>query len=333
MDKNLSDSDLLLSIVIPVYNVELYLARCLDSILKQQVDFEYEVIIVNDCSSDSSYNVILDYQRTYKNIILVNHEVNKKLSVARRSGINLCRGLYVMHVDSDDWLEVNSLMSISRIIKYYYPDVAVFNYYVENSNNKRKLIKSIGTTFFFTNKGEFQEYFLGAPWNKVVRKELLDDLIFGSVGINNGEDLVYSTELFLKAETILLSDFAYYVYFNNLTSLSRGNDSVIFLSNQLVVLDELTKILTRYKVAKTIKNFAINYYLDFILLEVFKYNFKLNKKKRQEVFPFLASIFANTLITEIEKDELHGSMYSKIKCFGKVLKRFGVRKVIGLIVK
>ena len=80
MDKNVMRSDIFLSIVIPVYNVEKYLARCLDSILKQQVEFSYEIIAVNDCSTDSSYSILLDYKKKYHNIVLVNHKSNQKLS-------------------------------------------------------------------------------------------------------------------------------------------------------------------------------------------------------------------------------------------------------------
>jgi glycosyltransferase involved in cell wall biosynthesis len=333
MDKNLITSDIFLSIVIPVYNVEFFLARCLDSILKQKVDFRYEIIAVNDCSTDSSFSILLDYKNKYDNIILVNHKRNLKLSIARKSGIDLCKGDYIMHIDSDDWVEANCLQKIHNIITSSQPDVVVFNYYIENSNQFRNKIKSIYQSHYVSEKKKAQKYFLGAPWNKIVKRQLLEDIIFGSVGINNGEDLVYSTELFFKAKNILLCNFSFYVYFNNLTSLTKVENSFNFLSNQQIVLSQLSFIIKKHKPTFAEISFVINYFLNFIYLEIFKYNFKLNNEVKKSVFPLLKNISSNDILSKQEKEKLNQSFNCKLIILFEILKRFGIKKTVGLMIK
>ena len=105
-----------ISIIIPVYNVEKYLSRCLESCLNQDVQRdEYEIIIVNDGSSDGSQAIAEQYVAEYTNIKLINQE-NRGLSVARNHGFKAALGQYVWFVDSDDWIETNCLLGIYDIM-------------------------------------------------------------------------------------------------------------------------------------------------------------------------------------------------------------------------
>ncbi|MCM1137470.1 MAG: glycosyltransferase [Duncaniella sp.] len=98
-----------LSIIVPVYNVEKYIERCLLSLLNQHLDTEsYEIICINDGTKDNSCSIIQKYQQTNKNIRLVN-KINGGLSSARNRGIEESKGKYIMFVDSDDYIIPNSL--------------------------------------------------------------------------------------------------------------------------------------------------------------------------------------------------------------------------------
>ena len=326
-------SEKFLSIVIPVYNVEKYLTRCLDSILKQEVNFSYEIIAVNDCSTDSSYSILLDYINKYDNITLVNHKSNQRLSIARKSGIDLCKGDYIMHIDSDDWIEANCLQKIHSIITNSQPDVVVFNYYIENSNQIRNTIKNIIQTHNVTEKKIAQKFFLGAPWNKIVKRQLLEEIIFGSVGINNGEDLVYSTEIYFKANNILLSNFSFYVYYNNLASLTKLDNSLNFISNQELVLSQLSILIKKYKPTLEEISFVINYFLNFIYLEIFKYNFKSTNEMKKTLIHGLKNISSNSILSKQDTISLNQSFESKLISLLEILKRFGLKKTFGLIIK
>jgi glycosyltransferase involved in cell wall biosynthesis len=99
-----------LSIIIPFFNVEKYIAECLESVYNQDIpEEEYEVICVNDCSPDHSRDIVLQYQQKHPNLILIEHEENKMLGAARNTGLRAARGEYVWFIDSDDYIEKNIL--------------------------------------------------------------------------------------------------------------------------------------------------------------------------------------------------------------------------------
>ena len=117
-----------LSIIVPVYNVADYLAKCLDSLLAQDLQQnEYEIIVVNDGSTDNSGDIAQYYADKYSNIILINQE-NQGLSGARNTGIANARGEYVQLVDSDDYLEENVLGGLLKQIEEERLDVLRFKY-------------------------------------------------------------------------------------------------------------------------------------------------------------------------------------------------------------
>lgn len=112
------------SIIIPVYNVEQYLTKCLDSVVNQTYNDEYEVICVNDGSTDSSLAILEEYEEKHDKIKIIN-QANGGLSEARNSGLRAAQGEYVWFVDSDDWIEVNALEILDKSIKN--EDIVCFN--------------------------------------------------------------------------------------------------------------------------------------------------------------------------------------------------------------
>lgn len=108
--------ELLISIIIPVYNVEHYLEKCLRSCAEQDIEStEYEIIAINDGSMDSSLDILKSIASEYKNITFVSQE-NMGLSSARNKGLSRARGNYVWFVDSDDWVEQNCLRKITDLL-------------------------------------------------------------------------------------------------------------------------------------------------------------------------------------------------------------------------
>lgn len=136
MDKTVSKVTPDISIIIPVYNVEKYLIRCLDSVFKQKFSGSIEVIAVDDASTDNSLSLLYEYQKEENRLQIVEHKVNQKLSVARLTGMKKSTGEFVMHVDSDDWLQDNSLESLYLKCREVDADVVVYNYIKEDSFGK-----------------------------------------------------------------------------------------------------------------------------------------------------------------------------------------------------
>lgn len=98
----------MISVVVPVYNVQKYIARCMDSLVGQTFQGPYEIIVIDDGSTDDSIKIVEEYQKSYSNI-LVHHQENGGLSVARNKGVQLATGKYIIFVDSDDSLRLDAL--------------------------------------------------------------------------------------------------------------------------------------------------------------------------------------------------------------------------------
>ena len=115
-----------LSVIVTVYNREKYLARCLDSILCQDLD-EYEIIVIDDGSSDGSWPMIENYRERYPEKIQAFHQANAGVSRARNAGLSRAQGEYIAFVDSDDWLKENCFGTIYREAKSHACDILLFD--------------------------------------------------------------------------------------------------------------------------------------------------------------------------------------------------------------
>ena len=123
-----------LSFIVPIYNVEKYLDRCIDSLVNQDISKEiYEIICIDDASIDNSRYIIEQYKIQYSNIILISHKENKGLSATRNTGINLAKGKYIWFIDSDDFIEYNCLSFLLRKCEFNDIDILCFNYNVVNN--------------------------------------------------------------------------------------------------------------------------------------------------------------------------------------------------------
>lgn len=123
-----------LSVIVPVYNVSKYLAKCLDSLICQELKpEEYEIIVVNDGSTDNSEEISRQYEEKYSNIKVVRQK-NQGLSGARNTGIKLAHGKYIQFVDSDDYLQPNVLKTLVEKMESDNLDVLRFNYQNVNEN-------------------------------------------------------------------------------------------------------------------------------------------------------------------------------------------------------
>ncbi len=329
----MNNDNIVISIIIPVYNVEKYLNRCLDSILSQKTNFQYEIIAVDDCSTDTSTCILETYAKKYDFFKIIKHERNLSLSIARKTGFKVAKGDFIMNIDSDDWIESNSLQKIYNIISDDNSDIVVFNYIVDDSFNSRKEIKITNSIKSINDKDSFHPLFLGAPWNKIVRRELLINILYGELGINNGEDLVYSTEIFLKANKISINQYSFYVYFKNLSSLTRMIESEKFLSNQILVLKQLTEIFDKYSPSEKKIKLILKYFIKFIFIELYKYHFNNNKQNKNKILYCLTELNNNSYLNNYFHNQIIASIQHKHKLLFNLLKYVGLKKTSILLIK
>jgi len=175
---------MIISLVLPVYNVEKYLSKCVESCLNQNIPKEqYEIIIVDDGSTDTSGQIGKEYENNNRNVSLI-HQQNKGLSGARNTGLFRAKGKYVWFIDSDDWIENNCLADIIEKLEEAQPDTMVINFYKIDQNENRTFSakKNIGfkenhiysgTEYFGKRAGDFLNSWRYISNNKFLRNNNL----------------------------------------------------------------------------------------------------------------------------------------------------------------
>ncbi|MGO5473359.1 glycosyltransferase [Streptococcus hyointestinalis] len=204
----------LLSVIVPVYNVEKYLKRCLESILVQSWN-NYEIILVDDGSTDRSAQICDSYAEKYE-MIRVIHKENNGLSDTRNRGIEQASGEYVYFPDSDDWLEPNTFSDLSDVIEELTYDIISFNREFVTSEEE-KLVSAKPRIQKLSGKQALLEMLkqgdvTGFANDKIYRKNLfLDNDIEFPVG-KYYEDLGTNYKLFLKSTKVYVTNQKYYHY-------------------------------------------------------------------------------------------------------------------------
>lgn len=205
----------LLSIIIPVYNVEPYIKRCLDSILVQ-LDSRMEIIIVNDGSTDRSGEICNEYASKYDAIKVI-HENNRGVSAARNQGLKMAKGEYISWVDPDDYLDSEWGISILTALEEQSVDILIYDYVLLKHNfekiwsyrnedcklEKEQLLKDIGEDQIIQSQ----------LWHKIIRRELYKNIKFPE-DITCMEDFAVIHLLIEKAQTLyyIHKPLYYYVY-------------------------------------------------------------------------------------------------------------------------
>lgn len=213
-----------ISVVVPVYNVEQYLSKCLDSIIAQTYS-DLEIIVVDDGSTDDSNN-ICDFYKKQDSRIQVIHKENGGLSDARNVGIDIATGKYICFVDSDDYIEKDYVAQMYEQIRKYCADICCCGKIVE-CRGKKSVINS--SSQFVVNSVDVFKYYLqkkeidNSAVDKLYRRELFDNVRF-PVG-RCYEDIGTIYKIFLKANTIVHIDVPLYHYVVRSGSISHGHYS------------------------------------------------------------------------------------------------------------
>lgn len=210
-----------ISFIIPVYNAERYLAGCLDSIYATSVDeCVFEVICVNDCSLDKSREVVLEYQKTHTNLVLIDHAENKKAGGARNTGLLAAKGEYVWFVDADDTIAPNALNTILEACETNNLDALCFNYalwYSDKMKAEHVFEKSLkvqkGADFLMDVFGDGIIYHLGYAVRAVYRRlVLLEHNVRFPEHLIYGEDTTFMAEGVMYGERVMAVDDVLYNY-------------------------------------------------------------------------------------------------------------------------
>lgn len=243
-------SDFLVSIILPVYNAEDYLEKCIQSILNQEYK-NIELIIVNDGSTDNSDYVCRKFSKSDQRVRYYLQE-NSGPSVARNKGIEIAAGEYVQFIDADDYLEINSIETLVTNIEDSDLVIAGYrNVYSENENKKSINVQPSKTSLY--PKETFLDIFgdilekqlFHYTWHKLYRTEIVKQIKFLDE-MKIGEDLIFNLDYMDIAENItLINEVVYNHIWYNQTSTTKAYHDNLFLTRKMMH-ERLASFLIRY---------------------------------------------------------------------------------------
>lgn len=233
----------LISVIIPVYNVEKYLRRCLDSVIAQTYQ-NLEIICVDDGSIDDSEKICDQYAVRDARIKVI-HQENQGLSAARNRGLDAAEGEYIAFVDSDDYILEGMYKKMLDKLLDYSVDLCVCQWQYEFSDGRQVVKKkNIDPTIYgcktslefarFLYRGNYENGVVVAAWNKLYRRALLDKIRFeGRIH----EDEAFCGRIMAKNISVYVMEEQFYVYAQNGDSLTNKP----FSANKFFFLDALAE--------------------------------------------------------------------------------------------
>lgn len=224
----------MVSVIIPVYNVEKYLSRCLDTILAQSFGDDLEIICVDDSSTDSSPEILEAYAKYDSRIKIIN-KANGGLSSTRNVGISVSKGEYILFVDSDDWISTNTIEVLYKNAVQNNSDIVLFAYVKANSDLSPKTFmgvpecQSLGNFNAETLSENFLKFLPVSTWCKFYRADFLknNNITFYENIIY--EDVPFWAEVFTQAKVISYVNEPLYFYRENREGqITSKNDESVF---------------------------------------------------------------------------------------------------------
>ena len=236
----------LVSIILPVYNAELYIEKCINTVIKQSYE-EWELLLIDDGSTDNTYNVITQYLVECEKIKYFKL-VNGGVSNARNYGLEKALGEYIFFLDADDFLEKDCLQKAVKASKDSDSDIVIMAHYelidkknrcvTNNKFNKSELIceNDIIRTFLVTDKFGWE------VWGKLYRRDLLVDITFDKT-MRIAEDALFLCNALLKSKKVyFLKEYEYYYRLNANSVMAQGfserNMDIIKAINRIFNLTE-----------------------------------------------------------------------------------------------
>ncbi len=267
-----------LSVIVPVYNVEKTLRRCIASIVRQNVD-SMEIIMVNDGSTDGSLAVAEDLAREYDCIKLIS-QANGGLSAARNTGIEACSGELITFVDSDDWLLDNTYAQLLSIMESHADcDIVEYRPIASNGSQVRYECSEISTfssakDYWLNGKAYRHTY----AWNKIFRRRLLFQGNKPDIRFPEGklfEDVYFLSELLTRNPRIIVTPIEGYVYYYNTEGITantgaKGHEDL--LEGHLKAA-KLLQMEFMHEEANTVMAEEAEYYLDILNIQICAYKY------------------------------------------------------------
>lgn len=316
------------SVIIPVYNSEKYIERCIKSVLNQTFQ-EFELILINDGSKDNSQKILELYKEKYADKIILVSQENMGVAKTRNKAIKIANGQYIMFIDNDDYIDNGYIETHIKKIEETNADIVMSGYRRVNIDKKILFKQKLLNT-------NWSKYIVLAPWAKVYKREFLIKHNVEFLDYAIGEDVYFNLVAFAKSPKIEIIDYIGYNWFFNTKSVS--NTSQRGLSKEIDIRVLLDKILVEYNEKdELIEYYFVRYFIWYMLFsgrksssKKFIHYYDEGKKWLKEnkinnnISPFSYKLkgesIKNRIIvgTFLLIDKLHCiKLFSKIYCKGK----------------
>lgn len=225
----------LISVIVPVFNVQDYLYSCLNSIINQTYD-NIEIICINDCSTDKSTIILDKFKKQDERIILINHKKNLGLSAARNTGLNYANGKYISFIDSDDVINTNYFENLIKMVSIKNHDIVISNIYTfsEHIEKLEKCwypntdIQDYFRTKITTNLYEYYHYLPVMAWGKLYSAEFLKELNIRFIPGILHEDEPWALQIFANTKNFTFCNNAIYYYRQRENSIMKMKETANF---------------------------------------------------------------------------------------------------------
>ena len=297
------------SVIVPVYNGEQYLKKCLDSLCNQTLD-NIEIIVINDASIDNTASILEDYRKNNSNIRIITNKKNKGIGYNRNKGIKEAKGTFISFVDCDDYLDKSMLEKMYNKAVKDNSELVICNYYMmqENGTEIKNDINIVdeNTKTLKDNSNLLLDINL-SPWNKLYKKELIEDISF--VEKMKYEDAPFVIKALNRANKISFVDEKLYYYIIHSKSETTVVDKRVFDIFKVLdlILDELKDNNSEYKEA-------------FVIRTLFRYTLQQRNQKDKEVankFIDDAFIYLNSNFPNWKKN----SIYKRRSFFKRMIEK------------
>lgn len=290
------------SIIVPIYNAEKYLEKCLNSLVKQTLS-DIEIIALNDGSTDKSAEILAELQKKYADKLCVYHQENVGISETRNRGIHYAKGTYISFVDSDDSVDLTFCEKMVDKMESSSLDMVVCEYYeVSGEKRIRKAVPACDENTVI-EKPEILFEINTSPWNKLYRREFLleHDILF-PVGLKY-EDAVFMQKILAKRAKVgsVHEPLVYYV-------IHSGSESTVVKKNVFDIFEILDEVAAAYSEFADAEYCRVKQYLEYFTINrITVYNIQqIYQEDPQSVATFIAKGFQylDTKFPQWRKNEL-----------------------------
>ncbi|MCR5261879.1 MAG: glycosyltransferase family 2 protein [Candidatus Gastranaerophilales bacterium] len=297
------------SVIIPTFNCEKYIDECLKSVIAQTFD-DYEIIVADNNSTDSTKNKIKNYQQKNQNIRLIELDKNYKQGIARNIAIENANGEYILFVDGDDKAAPDFVEKMYKKISEDKTDITICNWLnFDNATGKTfkgydgemfdEICKNFENRIFNWQDIKEKIYFLSRMvWNKIYKKAFLTEKNLKFPGGIFFEDTVFAYDSLMKAEKISISDDILIYYRTNNKASVTAQRNAVFL-DYLQVYAAIRENLKKQKVYETMKY----YYLDFAIYTLYMYWLQIENKYKKVYYEKMKNFFTVLENTDIKDSQ------------------------------